>query len=182
MAGTEFGLIFALRRDKSKGTTWPITLMAVLAALFLALGVLRHYLDVYVHRSVRGISFIFCGIDALGDLTSLIAVLFQPELDILGMVIYGVELVLWIGIFACGGWYNLRPWLNQKLSSKVPVQVESTSGPYPVREQADEIAGSVGIPLQDLPSSTSAFRTSSTSVDTVGARRLSMQSIRNRVL
>ncbi len=54
--------------------TWPTTLMAVLAALFLALGVLRHYWDIYVHRTVRGISFIFVAIDAAGDLFSLISV------------------------------------------------------------------------------------------------------------
>ncbi|GAB7355396.1 hypothetical protein MBLNU459_g5916t2 [Dothideomycetes sp. NU459] len=118
MAGIEIGLIFALRHGIAHGTTWPITLMAILAALFLALGVLRHYWDVYVHRTVRGISFIFCGIDALGDLTSLISVFFQPTFDALGVVIYGVELALWCGIFACGGYFNLLPWLSEKHSAR----------------------------------------------------------------
>lgn len=53
MAGVEAGLIFALRHGISHGTTWPTTLMAALAALFLALGVLRHYVDVFIHRTVR---------------------------------------------------------------------------------------------------------------------------------
>lgn len=48
--------------------------MAVLATVFLAAGVLRHYWDIYTHRTVRGISFIFVGIDAAGDLFSLISV------------------------------------------------------------------------------------------------------------
>jgi hypothetical protein len=47
--------------------------MAVLSATLLALGVGRHYLDIYQTRTVRGISFIFVGIDALGDLTSLLS-------------------------------------------------------------------------------------------------------------
>jgi hypothetical protein len=58
---------------------------------------------------VRGISFIFVGIDALGGIFSLVSVIFQPTLDVLGMAIYGTELVLWIGIFMCGAYYNLRP-------------------------------------------------------------------------
>lgn len=147
MAGIEVGLVFALRTGVNRGTTWPITLMAVLAALFLALGVLRHYLDIYIHRTVRGISFIFCGIDALGDLTSLLSVLFQPSIDILGIVIYGVELVLWIGIFACGGYFNLRPWIKSHLQA--------------TRPESQEDAGNTGVALHDLPSSTSVFRTPS---------------------
>jgi hypothetical protein len=58
---------------------------------------------------VRGISFLFVVLDALGDLTSLLSVLFQPEHDVLGIVIYGVELTLWIGVLACGGCFNLSP-------------------------------------------------------------------------
>jgi hypothetical protein len=80
MAGIEVGLVFALRHGVERGPTWPLTLMAVLAALFLALGVLRYYWDIYRHRTARGISFLFVGLDAMADLTSLISVVFQPEL------------------------------------------------------------------------------------------------------
>lgn len=118
MGGIEAGLIFALRKGNSKGLQWPVTLMAVLSACFLCAGVLRHYWDIYRERTVRGISFIFVGIDAMGDLTSLISVLFQPQLDILGMIIYASELVLWLGVFACGGYFNLRPWVKAKLQRR----------------------------------------------------------------
>jgi hypothetical protein len=104
MGGLECGLVFALRQAEHKGLRWPIIFMAVLSAVLLSAGVLRHYWDIYKERTVRGISFIFVGIDAMGDLTSLISVFFQPHLDVLGMVIYGSELVLWLGVFACGGY------------------------------------------------------------------------------
>jgi hypothetical protein len=104
MGGVECGLIFALRRARHDHVEWPITFMAVLSACLLSAGVLRHYVDIYMERTVRGISFVFVGIDAMGDLTSLISVFFQPSLDILGMIIYGSELVLWLGVFACGGY------------------------------------------------------------------------------
>lgn len=74
LGGIEAGLIFALRAAKSRGLEWPLIVMAVLSAGLLAAGVLRHYWDIYVHRTVRGISFIFVGIDAAGDLFSLVSV------------------------------------------------------------------------------------------------------------
>lgn len=48
--------------------------MGVLSTVLLSAGVLRHYIDIYVHQTVRGISFIFVGIDAAGDVFSLISV------------------------------------------------------------------------------------------------------------
>jgi hypothetical protein len=51
-----------------------ILAMAILAAVGLSLGVLRHYYDVAVNRTVRGISWAFVALDAAGDLTSLLAV------------------------------------------------------------------------------------------------------------
>jgi hypothetical protein len=62
------------QKAKSRHHGWPSTFMAILAALLLALGVLRHYWDIYQHRTVRGISFMFVGIDASGDLFSLISI------------------------------------------------------------------------------------------------------------
>ena len=74
MGAVEAALIFALQVALSRGTHWPITFMAVIAAVLLALGVLRHYWDIWTHCTVRGISFIFVGIDAAGDLFSLLSI------------------------------------------------------------------------------------------------------------
>jgi hypothetical protein len=58
--------------------------MGVVSTVLLSAGVLRHYYDIYTHRTVRGISFIFVGIDAAGDVFSLISVssLFRPLLPL----------------------------------------------------------------------------------------------------
>lgn len=74
LGGTQAGLIIGLQHALTRGITWPLTLMAALSAALLAAGVLRHYWDIYRHRTVRGISFIFVGIDAAGDLFSLLSV------------------------------------------------------------------------------------------------------------
>ena len=74
LGGIEVGLVFALKAAENRNLSWPMTLMAVLSACLLAAGVLTHYWDIYVHRTVRGISFLFVGIDAAGDLFSLVSV------------------------------------------------------------------------------------------------------------
>lgn len=166
MGGVEAALIVALRIARRRHLEWPMTLMAVLSAVLLAAGVLRHYWDIYTHRTVRGISFIFVGIDAAGDLFSLISIFFQPGLDVLGLIIYGSELALWIGVFICGGYFNLAPWLRKRRNGK-KLQRASDNQDYaqPPREIALEAERNVDvITLHNLPSSTSVFRTPSSEI------------------
>ncbi|KJZ76360.1 hypothetical protein HIM_04089 [Hirsutella minnesotensis 3608] len=140
MAACQAALIIGLGRVKHE-LQWPLTLMAVLSAILLSAGVLRHYWDIWTHRTVRGISFLFVAIDAAGDLFSLVSILFQPKLDVLGLVVYGSELVLWLGVMACGGYYNFRPWLKDQFGRQ-------ESAPCPAT-----------MTLHEMPSSSSVFRT-----------------------
>ncbi|KAH8650628.1 PQ loop repeat protein [Tricladium varicosporioides] len=153
--GVEAGLVFALRAGVKKDRHWPVVLMGVVSTLLLSAGVLRHYYDIYVHRTVRGISFIFVGIDAAGDVFSLVSVFFQPKLDILGMVIYATEFVLWCGVFACGGYFNLLPWVRMKMSERTLKRREEQ------REHDANEAAPERITLHQIGSSTSVFRTPS---------------------
>jgi hypothetical protein len=177
MGGIEAALIFALRAAQTKHMEWPLTLMAVLSAVLLSAGVLRHYYDIWVHRTVRGISFIFVGIDAAGDLFSLVSVVFQPKLDILGMIIYGCELVLWLGVFACGGYFNFMPWVkarreqSQSNSKRIVNAQTESSLQQPNNERRTD-----GIALHELPSSTSVFRTPSNAIGIMRARVSTFQS------
>ncbi|WZH42361.1 PQ loop repeat-domain-containing protein [Fusarium acuminatum] len=124
MGGIQAGLIIALRVAKSHDLHWPLILMASLSAALLAAGVLTHYWDIWTHRTVRGISFLFVAIDAAGDVFSLASVFFQPELDILGIVIYATEFVLWCGVFACGGYYNILPWARKRFGKEADCEAE----------------------------------------------------------
>lgn len=173
MGGIQAALIVALRIAKDRHLQWPLTLMAVLSAALLAAGVLRHYWDIYVHRTVRGISFLFVGIDAAGDVFSLISVVFQPRLDVLGLIIYGTELILWIGVFACGGYYNLVPWVRKRLEKRKGSR-EGSAGrsPVPSRTNGSDNPAGEPVALHDLPSSTSVFRTVSGELDQVRQRNM----------
>lgn len=156
MASVETGLVFALREGVRNKVDWPLKLMAALAALLLALGVSEQYLAIWRHRSVEGISFLFCGIDALGDITSIVSVVFEHRLDIMGLVIYSVELVMWLGIFACGGYLKAIPWLKQRVQGEGHENGVVTE-PGPDNDHH--------VVLHTLPSSTSVFRTASADID-----------------
>lgn len=107
LGGIEAGLVFALRVANERGQEWAATLMAIVAAILLAGGVLRHYLDMWKTRSDAGISLKFALLDASGDVASLLSVVFQPRLSVLGLVIYGSELVIWIGLIMIVIYYRI---------------------------------------------------------------------------
>jgi len=84
----------------------------------------------------------------------LMILVFQAELNVLGMAIYGTELALWTGVFICGGYFHLTPWVRAKISRRK--QEAEIRGP--AQAQHDE---SGTITLHQMPSSTSVFRTPS---------------------
>lgn len=154
LGSVEAALVFAVRIGMQRGTQWPLTLMAVLAAVLLALGVMEQYVAIWKTRSVEGISFLFCGIDAIGDVTSIISVAFEPTVNILGFVMYGVEFVLWCGIFACGFWFKSIPWVRRLLAKRrTRLATQMSSG--------EAASAEPGVSLHDMPSSTSVFRIAS---------------------
>ena len=94
--------------------------------------------------------------------SELISLVFQSKLDILGMVIYATEFVLWCGVFACGGYFNLMPWVKQKVSTRAERKREDNEGVGSTDGNVEWAEGvSRDIELERLPSSTSVFRTPS---------------------
>lgn len=91
-----------------------ILAMAILAALGLSFGVLRHYYDIYVYKTVRGIAWAFVALDAAGDLTSLLAVTIKSPADRIAAGIYASELGLWIGIMLAGVTFNVRYYIQAR--------------------------------------------------------------------
>jgi len=108
LGGIEVGLVFALRVARDRGHDWALTLMAVLAAVLLVAGVLRHYVDMLRTKTDGGISLRFAALDASGDVASLLSVVFQETLDVLGLVIYGSEFVVWTVLMILVVYFRLR--------------------------------------------------------------------------
>lgn len=125
LAGAEVGLVYALRLARERGHTWPSILMAIVAAILLAGGVLRHYLQMLKTRSDAGLSLKFATLDLSGDVASLLSVLFQKTLKIYGIVIYGSELAIWVGLIGLAIHYRR---VRNAESSKGPVTDMVVSG------------------------------------------------------
>lgn len=85
----------------------------------------------------------------------------ESHIEILGMVIYGTELVLWIGVFICGFVFNFLPWAQEHSKKRESAVCEQTEDQHNDHHQ--------DITLHDMPSSTSVFRTASGS-DVVARR------------
>jgi hypothetical protein len=74
------------------------------------------------------------------------------------MVIYATEFVLWCGVFACGGYLNLRPWVKQRKGTRSQRDRGERDAATPEITVNDE-GISHDVELDRLPSSTSVFRT-----------------------
>ena len=158
--------------------------MAILAAILLSLGVLRHYWDIYRERTVRGLSWGFVLLDAFGDLASLLAigeylqnvlwqcsgqmvntdwlsglgnfVVLRSPVDKLAVGIYASELVLWVGIMCAGLIYNL-PKAFQRRFEDNSIATGNVSIDPPLETEAE-----VGVEIQEgvgeEPARMSVFR------------------------
>jgi hypothetical protein len=88
------------------------------------------------------------------------------------MVIYATEFVLWCGVFACGGYFNLAPWVRLKISTrsqrKQGERNEIAMGDQNV-VPAEGISNDVS--LHQIPSSTTVFRTPSSVVSSQSSVR-----------
>ncbi|KAI1979997.1 hypothetical protein LOZ51_000924 [Ophidiomyces ophidiicola] len=100
LGGSEALFILTLRIPYKKGVTWPALLFGIMATILLVLGLVTPYKEIWKRRGrVVGINWVFLTMDALGALFSLLALVAEGSIDILGCVLYCVVLFLEIGIF-----------------------------------------------------------------------------------
>ncbi|KAG7532115.1 hypothetical protein FFLO_03857 [Filobasidium floriforme] len=125
--------------------------MAILSAIGLALGVLRHYYDIYQERTVRGISWGFVLLDAMGDLTSLLAIALHAPIDPVAAVIYATELVLWIGIMIAGLGYNLPRAIKKHKAARRGDLEPQLASLERTQSPASSVFGVVRSRAHDLP-------------------------------
>lgn len=94
-------LILTLRGPYSRGVSWPLTMIGVIASVILAAGLIPPYYELAKRGGrVIGINFIFLTIDWFGAFFSLAALVAQNTFDYLGGMLYIVCLFLELGIFA----------------------------------------------------------------------------------
>lgn len=123
-AGIEVGCIIPFERLYDDGVTWPVTLVGVIAAVLLGVGLLPPYFELWKRNGqVVGINFIFLTIDSLGALFSIFSLVAQHgDLDILGCVLYIVVLVLELGIFSSHIIWMIRTRKARKARKELEAQ------------------------------------------------------------
>lgn len=94
---------------------------------------------------------------------------FQPHLDILGIVIYASEFILWCGVFACGGYFNLLPWIKRRIQKRRENEGGSGNGTENVVAVEEGISHDIELERMNSAGSRTVFRTpgSTNSVDRV---------------
>jgi hypothetical protein len=109
-AGIEAGCIVPFRNLYREGVHWPVTMIGIIAAVLIAVGLLPPYFELYKRGGqVVGINFIFLVVDSSGALFSLLSLVTQGgPLDVLGCVSYIAILAMEVGIFLSQGIWLLR--------------------------------------------------------------------------
>ncbi|SCU90455.1 LADA_0F04192g1_1 [Lachancea dasiensis] len=98
--GMEIGFTLWLRPLYARGVHWPSLIFGILASVLLALGLIPPYFELAKRQGrVVGINFVFLFVDSLGAWLSIASVI-VGNMDIMGIVLYGVVAALEIGIFA----------------------------------------------------------------------------------
>lgn len=100
-AVTELVLILTLRGPYARGIEWPMMMVAIIASVILAVGLIPPYFELAKRNGrVVGINFVFLTVDWFGAFFSLMALVAQNTFDVLGGSLYIVCMFLEIGIFA----------------------------------------------------------------------------------
>lgn len=119
IGGAQAVLIVTLRPPYERGVSWPITLIGVLAALMLALGLIPPYFELARRKGrVVGINLLFLFTDWLGAFLSLMSLVAQQSFDVLGGVQYSVCAALEVGIFLSHGIWLWRSRKTRKLAKE----------------------------------------------------------------
>ncbi|KAF2703763.1 PQ-loop-domain-containing protein [Pleomassaria siparia CBS 279.74] len=99
-AVTETILILTLRGPYYRGVEWPMMMMAIIASVMLAVGLIPPYFELAKRNGrVIGINFVFLTVDWAGAFFSLMALVAQETFDVLGGSLYIVCMSLELGIF-----------------------------------------------------------------------------------
>ncbi|KAH7099263.1 hypothetical protein BKA62DRAFT_621625 [Auriculariales sp. MPI-PUGE-AT-0066] len=121
----EVAFVFACRAGERHGTSAGTTFFGVLAAVMILGGFAPQYYEIWKFKEVFGLSLLFIFIDMMGALTSCLALVFEPEFDILASVSYGGLVILEIGIFLAAAILNPRAKRRRATEAEPVAPVES---------------------------------------------------------
>ncbi len=72
-AGLETAGILLLKLGQRNGVTWPVTLVGVMSAILINIGLIPQYWEIYKLKAVIGVSYLFLTVDMAGAIFSFIS-------------------------------------------------------------------------------------------------------------
>ncbi|KAF9992108.1 hypothetical protein BGZ79_003496 [Entomortierella chlamydospora] len=124
MAGIQVGAIYATKYDEDNHVKGTTIAAGVLPIVFVVLGFMPQYADIYKDKSVVGVSMAFIAGDAMGAIFSIISLCFRDTLDILATLTYVMVLICDLAVFGFFLYYNK---LNPSLSRVRNLGADNTS-------------------------------------------------------
>ncbi|BGP22117.1 cystinosin/ERS1p repeat protein [Rhodotorula toruloides] len=98
-AGFEVGMVYASRAVEDRGSKGLTMLWGILSDVFLAVGFIPQFIEIYKAREVYALSYTFLAMDSAGAVFSIVSLAMKPTLDGIAFTGYLIVLVLEIAIF-----------------------------------------------------------------------------------
>lgn len=89
----EVGLVFAIRPSYERGNDIGTLVVGILSSVFIGVGLLPQYWEIYKRREVLGISFLFLFIDMAGGVLNDLSLVFKQTFNILAAITYTLVIV-----------------------------------------------------------------------------------------
>ncbi|KAF8740765.1 hypothetical protein AX14_007399 [Amanita brunnescens Koide BX004] len=90
----EVGLVFAIRPSYERGNDIGTLVVGILSSVFIGVGLLPQYWEIYKRREVLGISFLFLFIDMAGGVLNDLSLVFKQTFNILAAITYTLVIVM----------------------------------------------------------------------------------------
>ncbi|KAM0753229.1 hypothetical protein T439DRAFT_323864 [Meredithblackwellia eburnea MCA 4105] len=125
--GLEAAFIFGAKSLESHGNDKLTEAAGILSAIFIALGLLPQYVEIYKFRAVIGISLVFLLIDLLGGIFSFLSLIFaEGSFDYIASASYIIVVILEVGVFALAA--ILNPSHHRRVAAAKRADEEALSG------------------------------------------------------
>ncbi|EGU12567.1 hypothetical protein RTG_01100 [Rhodotorula toruloides ATCC 204091] len=140
-AGFEVGMVYASRAVEDRGSNGLTMLWGILSDVFLAVGFIPQFIEIYKAREVYALSYTFLAMDSAGAVFSIVSLAMKTTFDGIAFTGYLVVLVLEIAIFILALLLNPRA-RRRRAAAEKPSGVEKDESTHIAPEASES-----GMPL-----------------------------------
>ncbi|TNY23940.1 PQ loop repeat-domain-containing protein [Rhodotorula diobovata] len=143
-SGFEVGMVYASKYVEDHHHSDGLTMLwGILSDIFLAVGFLPQYVEIYKAREVYALSYLFLFMDSLGAVFSIMSLAFKDEFDGIAFAGYAVVLIFELVIFLLALILNPRA---RRLRAELASEPDSHDAPTarPTRAEKGDVEAQPG--------------------------------------